>query len=415
MIIIDKPAGVPVHPTGRYNYNTVTEIMRSERAAMYQDIHTKNTPRGDSSKTFRREESEQESAPKDQTVAATGSENIVKKNGTIQTKGRKGAGPMPDTWNPMPCNRLDRLTSGLMLIGKHPAAANAMMQNLKSRTVLKEYVARVVGEFPDPGNFNRNKECEGGEIVCEQPILQISPKLGLNRVRAKGKEARTVFRRIAYYSPPEPNPDTDLNEIQNDEFSPGKDLEVRRMPWKGKRGYSIVRCIPLTGRTHQIRVHLQFLGHPITNDPIYCNQRVWGPSLGCGDKGQSSSSSAPSPCTPDPSSELTNVLPPATSPPAQSDEDIMTRLSRMGKSEAADAVAYHEELSSAYAARKAEKITGEACEVCGTELYSDPGTHELGIYLHAVKYKDVEGEWEYATELPGWAVPPEEGTSGAAL
>ena len=56
------------------------------------------------------------------------------------------------------------------------------------RSIRKEYVARVKGEFPE------------GEVVCEQPILQISPKLGLNRVRANGKEARTVFRRLAYYA-----------------------------------------------------------------------------------------------------------------------------------------------------------------------------------------------------------------------
>lgn len=73
-----------------------------------------------------------------------------------------------------------------------------------------------------------------------------------------------------------------------------------------------MECRPFTGRTHQIRVHLQYIGHPILNDPIYCNRKVWGPNLGKGGEGQ--------------------------------DEDIISRLNRMGKDEAADAVAYFDDM-----------------------------------------------------------------------
>ncbi|KAG9713134.1 DRAP deaminase, partial [Aureobasidium melanogenum] len=168
MIVINKPAGIPVHPSGRYNYNSVTEVMRAER----------------------------------------------------------GHG-----FNPMPCNRLDRLTSGVMFIAKHRKAADDLTEQIMARTVKKEYVARVMGEFPE------------GEIVCEQPIMQISPKLGLNRVRADGKDARTVFKRLAYY------PGAGDEGTEKGVATPG-------MEWKQKEGYSIVRCRPLTGRTHQLRVHL---------------------------------------------------------------------------------------------------------------------------------------------------------------
>lgn len=300
IIVINKPAGVPVHPAGRYNYNSVIEILRAERGY---------------------------------------------------------------TFNPLPCNRLDRLTSGVMFIGKHRKAADDLSIQIKERTVKKEYVARVVGEFPE------------GEIVCEKPILQISPKLGLNRVRANGKEARTVFRRLAYY-PPREEEDEDEDEDEGSEASEGKDNGDGK-PWKRLKGYSIVRCMPLTGRTHQIRVHLQFLGHPISNDPIYANQRVFGPALAREDEN------------------------------SDDDDDIMTRLSKMGKSEVAEAVAYHDEMVDEYNKRKAEKLTGEDCEVCGTPLYSDPGAHELGIYLHARRYACEGGRWSYETELPAWALPPE--------
>lgn len=299
MIVINKPAGVPVHPAGRYNYNCIVEIMRAER----------------------------------------------------------GHG-----WNPLPCNRLDRLTSGIMFIGKHTKAAEKLCTQIQDRNVKKEYVARVIGEFPE------------GDIVCDQSIMQISPKLGLNRARASGKDARTVFKRLAYYPPA--RPEASNAEEPKDLRSDSEKLRDSKMAWKSKTGYSVVRCLPLTGRTHQIRVHLQYLGHPISNDPIYCNQRVFGPALAAGD-----------------------AL-------SDNDEDIISRLSKMGKSEAAEAVAYHDEMMEEYNKRKAEKMTGQVCEICNTPLYSDPGIHELGIYLHAKRYACGDGKWEYETPLPEWALPP---------
>jgi tRNA pseudouridine synthase 9 len=303
LIVINKPAGVPVHPAGRYNYNTVVEIMKAER----------------------------------------------------------GGG-----WKPLPCNRLDRLTSGIMFIGKHPRAAEQMSAQILGRTVRKEYIARVKGEFPE------------GDVVCDMPILQISPKLGLNRVRASGKAARTVFKRLAYY-PPEPSTDDEIaKETQEGRTEEEQTKYEEGRPWLKKEGYSVVRCLPITGRTHQIRVHLQHLGHPIANDPIYSNQRVWGPSLGKDDP---------------------DGL-------AASDDDIITRLARMGKEEVADAVAYHDEMVDEYNKRKAEKMSGQQCEVCGTELYTDPGVQELGIWLHSLRYEDKGGKWAYRSPLPQWALPP---------
>lgn len=247
-----------------------------------------------------------------------------------------------------------------MFIGKNAKAAEELSRQITARTVRKEYVARVKGKFPD------------GEIVCDKPILQISPKLGLNRVRANGKEARTVFKRLAYYPP------TSERSSETPATAERAALEAAR-PWLKEEGYSIVRCLPVTGRTHQLRVHLQFLGHPIGNDPIYCNQRVWGDSLGANDD------------------EGTN----------NTDEDIITRLSKMGKSEVADAVAYHDELVDEYNKKKAEKMSGELCDICMTPLYTDPGEQELCLWLHSLRYEDAGGAWSYRSPLPAWALPPE--------
>jgi tRNA pseudouridine synthase 9 len=299
MIVLNKPSGVPVHPSGRYNFNSITEIMKSERG--------------------------------------------------------------PD-WLAYPCNRLDRLTSGIMFVAKNPQAAVKLGNQIAARTVRKEYIARVIGEFPD------------GEVVCNQPILAISPKLGLNRVRANGKHARTVFKRLAYYPPGEEGP----APIGKAAKSAGNGQPSAR-----KKGYSIVRCMPVTGRTHQIRVHLQFLGYPIENDPIYANQKVWGFDLGCNDFDAS----------------------------LNSDEDIVSRLSRMGKEDVAEAVAYYDEMIDDYEKRRAEKMSGEICDVCQTPLYTDPGLHELTLWLHSLRYEDKDGAWKYVSPLPSWALPPE-GYSG---
>ncbi|CAL5873295.1 uncharacterized protein PFLUO_LOCUS7566 [Penicillium psychrofluorescens] len=329
ILVIDKPAGVPVHSAGRYHYNSVVEILRSERG---------------------------------------------------------------NEWVPRPCNRLDRLTSGIMFIGKHPKGAEKISTQLAARSVQKEYVARVKGKFPD------------GVVVCDQPVMQVSPKLGLNRVRATGKEATTKFRRLAYY-PPSAAATTALAETVTSKTATGEVPRAATPPpafSNEAEGYSIVHCLPLTGRTHQIRVHLQFLGHPITNDPIYSNRRVFGPGLG--------------------RHETT----------ADRDEEIIERLSHMGKTELPDTISYRTHLTAApnvppgtdplvveeimsreqaaaaedYAKRKGERLSGELCDVCGTELYSDPGVHELGIFLHAVAYADKAGEWGYRSKMPNWGLPP---------
>lgn len=258
IIAIDKPSGIPVHPTGRYRYNTVTKVMQHE---MGKHVH--------------------------------------------------------------PCNRLDRLTSGLMFMGKNAKGADEFTQQIRDRTVRKEYIARVKGEFPSDE-----------EITVDKALITISPKLGLNRVdEENGKEATTTFKRVSY----DPKSDT-----------------------------SIVKCRPFTGRTHQIRVHLQYLGHPIANDPIYLNEYVWGPELG-----------------------KDNVF---------DAEEVKYRLDRHGKDMAATSWIHPQ--------GDGELRNGETCEVSGMPLYSDPGPNDLDLWLHAYKYESADKAWSYKTEYPEWAISP---------
>lgn len=54
------------------------------------------------------------------------------------------------------------------------------------------------------------------------------------------------------------------------------------MSYDAKRDQSVVHCKPQTGRTHQLRVHLQYIGYPIANDPLYSQEEIWGPNCGKG-------------------------------------------------------------------------------------------------------------------------------------
>ncbi|CAH0749237.1 unnamed protein product [Diatraea saccharalis] len=133
-------------------------------------------------------------------------------------------------------HRLDRLTSGLLLFGRSPKKARQMEHQIRNRQVQKEYVCRVDGEFPDE------------EIECQEPIEVVSYKIGVCKVSPKGKDCSTVFKRLGY---------------------------------NARSNTSVVLCKPKTGRMHQIRVHLQYLGYPVVNDPLY-NHPVFGPLRGKG-------------------------------------------------------------------------------------------------------------------------------------
>ncbi|KAJ3120581.1 hypothetical protein HK100_012740 [Physocladia obscura] len=135
-------------------------------------------------------------------------------------------------------NRIDRLTSGILLLALNKETAAKISGELANHAVAKTYLTRVKGQFPD------------GQKSCTEPILVTSSKLGVNTVnRAEGRPCETDFTFVSY------------NSVSDT---------------------SVVEARPKTGRTHQIRVHLQFLGHPIANDPLYCNKEFWGDGLGKG-------------------------------------------------------------------------------------------------------------------------------------
>lgn len=131
-------------------------------------------------------------------------------------------------------NRLDRETSGLILVAKSAASARRFGLLMQQRRIAKEYLAIVWG-WPTW----ETKMCDAP--LVRQGALGISPIHLKQAVHPKGAEARTKFQVERRFS---------------------------RQTTAGEK-FSVIRALPLTGRTHQIRVHLANLGHPIVGDKIY--------------------------------------------------------------------------------------------------------------------------------------------------
>lgn len=135
-------------------------------------------------------------------------------------------------------HRLDRGTSGCLLIAKQRAALLALHEDLRQGAVEKTYLLAVRGQWP------------AGERRVDAPLAKNVLQGGERRVvvRDDGKSAQTVFRRLAVY-----------------------------------RDASLLEARILTGRTHQIRVHAAHLGHPVAGDDKYgdsvFNRRLRGLGL----------------------------------------------------------------------------------------------------------------------------------------
>lgn len=152
---------------------------------------------------------------------------------TLSSLGSAGTAPRPGI-----VHRLDRMTSGLLIVAKTDAAHHALGRQFQRREVEKFYLTLVHGHVtPRQGTINA-------------PIHRdLRHRTRMTTRRATGRTAHTAYTLLEYL-PPAPDR--------------GEDRPVRR--WSQ---YSFLRVQIFTGRTHQIRVHLASLGHPVVGDRTY--------------------------------------------------------------------------------------------------------------------------------------------------
>ena len=133
------------------------------------------------------------------------------------------------TFRPGIVHRIDKDTSGLLMVAKNDLAHQSLAEQLRNKTNKREYLALVYGQI---------KEDEG---TIDAPLGRNPQDRKKQAVVKGGRHAVTHFKVIKRYD-----------------------------------NFTLVKCILETGRTHQIRVHMKYIGHPLVGDPLYGPRKVIG-------------------------------------------------------------------------------------------------------------------------------------------
>lgn len=165
-------------------------------------------------------------------------------------------------------HRLDKETSGVMLVAKNNQSFEYLQEQFKNRQVQKEYIALVHGLLV------------GERVVVKNKIARVGKfgKFGVVDKRSEGRESETEILRNENFS------------FGNTKFIEIVELGAFNKPRqkyleKNATQYTLIQAFPKTGRTHQIRVHLKSIGHPIVGDTIYLPNKLlkfdllWCPRL----------------------------------------------------------------------------------------------------------------------------------------
>lgn len=131
-----------------------------------------------------------------------------------------------DAFRPGIVHRLDKDTSGLMIVAKDDKCHELLAEGFKTKSIHREYIALVDGVFPHQ------------KAIIDAPIGHSKTNYGKMAIDKDGKKAITH-------------------------------VEVK----KRFKNYTLIKLVLETGRTHQIRVHMAYAGYPIHNDPLYSKKK----------------------------------------------------------------------------------------------------------------------------------------------
>jgi 23S rRNA pseudouridine1911/1915/1917 synthase len=150
-------------------------------------------------------------------------------------------------------HRLDKNTSGVMIFARHPGSLVNLLSQFRLRKTQKEYLALVHGRFGVPE----------GNILA--PLARARVDRKKFAVDINGRQAETKYEVADVFS-----------GFIDDSFSSFSEDNKKLMKQAQRfynQGFSLVRCWPKTGRTHQIRVHMAHENHPLVGDVIYLGKK----------------------------------------------------------------------------------------------------------------------------------------------
>jgi len=199
LLIIDKPAGITVNRAETTKHEITVQDWAADKIETQQYA--------DKAKAFAERNNSSEEKVWDPEV------EFYKRGGVV--------------------HRLDKETSGILILAKNPQSFAQVQSQFKERTVKKVYQALAHGEVaPMEGEIS----VPVGRLPWNRKQFGIVPG---------GRESKTLYKV--------------LNVYQNE-----KDKEL----------FSLVELYPQSGRTHQIRVHLKYIGHPIFSDFLYAGRKT---------------------------------------------------------------------------------------------------------------------------------------------
>jgi 23S rRNA pseudouridine1911/1915/1917 synthase len=258
LLVVNKPAGLVCHPTKGDAFSSLIS-----RARIYLHSSLSANKLGKTPSLERSAEG-----------ARTADEGRNDRNKS------SGSGKIfklqPSAFSLQPClvNRLDRETSGVVLIAKNSATAGELGKILESLAVQKEYLAIVHGHVRD----------DHGLVDAPLGRDEHSRVAVKDCVRPDGTPAQTEFwveKRFIIQPLVEPTCPPSAVMLRRTGWSAGTHGDVSRQLASssipvapkcnegGSTQFSLLRVIPRTGRKHQIRLHLAHLGHPIVGDKLY--------------------------------------------------------------------------------------------------------------------------------------------------